>query len=123
MRGFLVAGAVSGAVAMGLGALAAHPLRERVSPELLATFETGVRYQMYHALALIGAAWAMGRWPGSAIVLAGWCFVVGTVLFSGSLYLLVLTGARWLGAVTPLGGLAFIGGWVLLAWGAWTARG
>jgi uncharacterized membrane protein YgdD (TMEM256/DUF423 family) len=73
---------------------------------------------MFHALALLGAAWAATRWPGGAIKLAGWCFVAGSVLFSGSLYLLALTGTRWLGAVTPLGGVLLILGWGLLAYGA-----
>ena len=122
MRAFVTAGALSAAVAVVLGAFAAHALRARISPELLTTFETGVRYQMYHALALAGLAWAVERWPGPPLVWAGWCFVAGTVLFSGSLYVLVLTGLRWLGAITPLGGLAFIGGWLLVAWAAWTAR-
>ena len=122
MRAFVTAGALSAAVAVVLGAFAAHALRARISPELLATFETGVRYQMYHALALAGLAWAVERWPAPPLVWAGWCFVAGTVLFSGSLYVLVLTGLRWLGAITPLGGLAFIGGWLLVAWAAWTAR-
>jgi uncharacterized membrane protein YgdD (TMEM256/DUF423 family) len=78
---------------------------------------------MYHALALLAVAWAAGRWTSGAITAAGILFVVGTVVFSGSLYVLVLTGQKWLGAVTPLGGLAFIAGWLLLAWGAWTATG
>jgi len=122
MPTFLALGALSAAVAVALGAFGAHALRARLSPDLLATFEVGVRYQMYHALALLAAAWAMGRWPGQPLLLAGWCFVAGTLLFSGSLYLLVLTGHRWLGAVTPLGGGAFIAGWLLLAWGAWAGR-
>lgn len=123
MPTFLALGALSAAVAVALGAFGAHALRARLSPELLATFEVGVRYQMYHALALLGTAWAMSRWPGhQPLMLAGWCFVAGTLLFSGSLYLLVLTGNRWLGAVTPLGGGAFIAGWLLLAWGAWAGR-
>ena len=106
---------------MGLGAFAAHGLRARLTPDLLATFEVGVRYQMYHALALLAVSWAAARWPSVAMTVAGVCFVIGTVVFSGSLYLLVLTGQKWLGAVTPLGGLAFIAGWLLLAWGAWAA--
>ena len=83
-------------------------------------FETGARYQMYHALALLGVGLAAGRWPGGAVTAAGWLFVAGTVLFAGSLYLLALTGTRWLGAVTPLGGVAFLAGWAALAWAAWT---
>ncbi|OGK97963.1 MAG: hypothetical protein A3I14_12975 [Candidatus Rokubacteria bacterium RIFCSPLOWO2_02_FULL_73_56] len=117
-RFFFVLGAVSAALAVALGAFAAHGLRGRVAPELLQTFETGARYHMYHALGLLAAAWAATRWPGGATTAAGWLFVAGTVLFAGSLYLLVLTGQRWLGAVTPLGGAAFIAGWLALAWAA-----
>ena len=117
-RAFLTLGAVSAALAVGLGAFAAHGLRGRLGPDALATFETGARYHMYHALGLLAVAWAASRWPGGATAAAGWLFVAGTVLFSGSLYLLSVTGQRWLGAVTPLGGLAFILGWLALAWGA-----
>ena len=90
--------------------------------EMLGVFEIGVRYQMYHALALLACAWAATRWPGGAVTSAGWLFVAGTVVFSGSLYALALSGQRWLGAVTPLGGLAFLGGWLALAWGVWSGR-
>jgi len=116
-RTFLALGAVSAALAVGLGAFAAHGLRGRLGPDALTTFETGARYHMYHALGLLAVAWAASRWPGGATAAAGWLFVAGTVLFSGSLYLLSVTGQRWLGAVTPLGGLAFILGWLALAWG------
>jgi uncharacterized membrane protein YgdD (TMEM256/DUF423 family) len=82
---------------------------------MLANFETGARYQMYHALALLAVAWAVSRFPDSQLpVIAGWLFVAGIVLFSGSLYLMALTGQRWLGAVTPFGGVAFIAGWACL---------
>lgn len=114
-RLFVTLGALSAAIAVGAGAFGAHALRARLSPDLLVIFETGARYQMYHALGLLAVAWAAARWPGGAAVWAGWCFVAGTVLFSGSLYLLALTGIRWLGAVTPLGGVAFLAGWVCLA--------
>jgi uncharacterized membrane protein YgdD (TMEM256/DUF423 family) len=118
-RLFLALGALSGAIAVTLGAFGAHALRSRLAPELAATFEVGVRYQAYHALALLAVAWALTRWPNTgALRLAGWCFVGGAAVFSGSLYLLALTGARWLGAITPLGGAAFIAGWLLLAWAA-----
>ena len=110
-RLFFALGAASAFIGVAAGAFAAHALRARLSPDLLAVFETGARYQMYHALALLGVAWAAARWPGSAVQWAGWLFVAGTVLFSGSLYALALTGIRWLGAVTPLGGLAFLAGW------------
>jgi len=121
-RVFAGLGALSALIAVALGAFAAHGLKARLSPELLAVFETGVRYQMYHALALLAVAWACGRWPGPAVVFAGWLFVVGTLIFSGSLYLLSVGAPRWLGAITPVGGLAFIGGWLALAWAAWTTR-
>ena len=117
-RVFLAVGAVSAGLAVALGAFAAHGLRARLSPEALQTFETGARYHMYHALALLAVAWAVGRWPGGVTVTAGWLFVAGTLIFSGSLYLLAFTGQRWLGAVTPIGGLAFILGWAALAWAA-----
>src|SRR3954469_5442844 len=113
-----VGAAPSAFVAVAAGAFGAHALRARLSPELLAVFETGARYQMYHALGLLAVAWAATRWPGPWPVRAGWLFLAGTVLFSGSLYGLALTGIRWLGAVTPLGGAAFLAGGLCLAWGA-----
>ena len=119
-RLFFGLGALSGAMAVALGAFGAHGLKTRLAAALLATFETGVRYQMYHALALLAVAWAVTRWSGSNLpAAAGWLFVAGTVLFSFSLYLLALTGQRWLGAITPLGGVAFVAGWVCLALAAW----
>jgi uncharacterized membrane protein YgdD (TMEM256/DUF423 family) len=117
-RTFVALGAISALLAVAAGAFGAHALRARLSPDMQAVFETGARYHMYHALALLAAAWAFTRWPGGPVVAAGWLFVAGTVLFSGSLYLLALTGQRWLGAITPLGGLAFIAGWAALAWAA-----
>lgn len=111
-------GALSGFVSVGAGAFGAHALRARLSPELLAVFETGARYQMYHALGLFAAAWAVTRWTGRWPVRAGWLFVAGTLLFSGSLYLLALTGTRWFGAVTPFGGVALLAGWACLAMAA-----
>lgn len=117
-RAFVVLGSLSALMAVALGAFGAHGLKSRLVPDMLATFEIGVRYQMYHALALLAVAWASTRWPGGAISLAGWLFVAGTIVFSGSLYLLSLTGQRWLGAVTPLGGACFLAGWLALAWGA-----
>jgi uncharacterized membrane protein YgdD (TMEM256/DUF423 family) len=121
-RFFFVVGSASAFIAVGLGAFAAHALKARLDAGTLATFEIGVRYQMVHALALLAVAWAHARWPGTpAAAAAGWLFIAGTLLFSGSLYLLVLSGARWLGAVTPLGGLAFLAGWLCLAWAAWKA--
>ncbi len=116
-KGFAVAGSLSAFIAVAAGAFGAHALRARLAPDLLAVFETGARYEMYHALALLAVAWAATRWPGTPVRAAGWLFIGGTILFSGSLYLLALTGARWLGAVTPLGGLLFLGGWLALAVG------
>lgn len=115
---WFAAGAVAGALGVILGAFGAHGLKERVAADLLAVFETGVRYHLVHALALLAVGWAAERWGGGWIQLAGWAFVVGILVFSGSLYLLALTGARWWGAVTPIGGVAFILGWIGLAVGA-----
>jgi len=117
-RLFFALGGLSGFFAVGLGAFAAHALKSRLSADLLAAFETGVRYQMYHALALLAVGWACTRWPGTAVTASGWLFVAGTVLFSASLYGYALTGAKWLALVTP-GGLAFLAGWLCLAWGVW----
>ena len=117
-RVFFGLGALSALLAVAAGAFGAHALRNRLVPDTLVVFETSARYHMYHALGLLAAAWAVARWPGGAATAAGWLFVAGTVIFSGSLYLLSFTGQRWLGAVTPLGGLAFILGWAALAWAA-----
>jgi uncharacterized membrane protein YgdD (TMEM256/DUF423 family) len=114
-RTFLALGAISAAISVAAGAFGAHALRARLSPELLAIFETGARYEMYHAIGIALAAFAAGRAPGAAASWAGWLFVLGTVLFSGSLYALALSGVRALGAVTPFGGVAFIAGWIALA--------
>ena len=107
-------GALLGATSVILGAFGAHALRAHLEPRDLETFETAVRYQMYHAIALFGAAWLLSRQTPYAAP-AAWAFIAGVAIFSGSLYLLVATGQRWLGAVTPVGGLAFIAGWILLA--------
>lgn len=116
-RAFALAGAVSAFIAVAAGAFGAHALRTRLPRDLLAVFETGARYQMYHALALLAVAWAATRWPGVPVRAAGWLFIGGTLLFSGSLYLLALTGANWLGAITPLGGLLLLAGWAAFAIG------
>ena len=118
-RIFAALGAASGFVGVAAGAFGAHGLKARLTPELLAVFDTAARYQMIHALALLAVAWAIGRWPGRAAVASGWCFVAGTLIFSGSLYLLALTGVRGLGAITPVGGVLFLLGWLLLALAAW----
>lgn len=115
-RFFFIAGSISAFLAVALGAFGAHGLKERLTPEMFNIFEVGVRYHMYHALALLAVAWASTRWPGGSVTAAGWLFLAGTIIFSGSLYLLSLTGLRWLGAITPVGGLAFLLGWLLLAW-------
>ena len=117
-RLFFALGALLAALGVAAGAFGAHGLRDRLSTEMLAIFETGVRYHLIHALALLVTAWAATRWNSGLISVAGWLFVVGVAVFSGSLYLLSLTETRWLGAITPIGGVAFIVGWVLLAWAA-----
>ena len=115
-RFFAIAGAVAAMIGVIVGAFGAHGLRDRLTPADLEIFETGVRYHMYHALALFAVAWAASRWPSGATTLAGWLFIAGIVVFSGSLYTLVLTGQRWLGAVTPVGGAALIAGGAVLGW-------
>ncbi len=115
---FLLLGALFGFIGVALGAFGAHGLRGRLSPEMLAVFETGVRYQMYHTLALLVAGLVAARFGGWLVHAAGWFFVAGIVLFSGSLYVLALTGVTVLGAITPFGGLAFLIGWALLAYAA-----
>ena len=116
----LLLAAVAGLTAVAVGAFGAHGLRGRVEPELLIVFETGARYHMYHALALLGCA-AVGPRLGQAGAVAVWCFALGIVVFSGSLYALTLTGERWLGAVTPVGGVVWMVGWGALGVGAWRA--
>ncbi len=118
-RIFLSIGALSAFLTVAGGAFGAHMLKGRLSSDMLNIFEIGVRYQMYHALALLAVAWVYTRWPSALVVGSGWLFIVGTVLFSGSLYLLSVSGIRWLGAITPLGGIAFLGGWLCLAWAVW----
>jgi uncharacterized membrane protein YgdD (TMEM256/DUF423 family) len=114
-RTFLLLGALAGFLAVAFGAFGAHALRSRLSPDMLAVFETGVRYQMYHALALLLVAATIPHLGGWLVQAAGWLFVAGIVLFSGSLYLLAFTGVTVLGAITPLGGVAFLAGWACLA--------
>ena len=114
-RIFLIVGAVLGFLGVALGAFAAHGLKTRLETLQLQTFETGVRYHMYHALALMACAWAAARWPGAAANASGWLFLGGVVLFSGSLYVLALTEVKWVGAVTPFGGVLLLAGWAALA--------
>jgi uncharacterized membrane protein YgdD (TMEM256/DUF423 family) len=114
-RTFIFVGALLGGVGVAIGAFGAHGLRGRLSPEMLAVFETGVRYQMYHALAILATGLLMSRVEGRAVLVAGWSFTAGILIFSGSLYALALTGTTILGAITPIGGVAFLIGWVALA--------
>ena len=115
-RTFLLIGALSGFFAVALGAFAAHGLRTRLPPDMLTVFETGVRYHMYHTLALLAVATAIGRLGDARLlVVAGWLFTAGIVVFSGSLYLLAMTGTSALGAITPIGGVLLLVGWASLA--------
>lgn len=117
---FITIAGISGALGVALGAFGSHSLKRRLPPQDMETFETGVRYQMYHVPGLLGAAFAPLQFPNSGLpAAAGWFFTAGTLLFSGSLYLLVISGRRWLGAVTPFGGLAFIAGWICLLLSGW----
>ena len=117
---FGILGALLAALAVAAGAFGTHVLRGPLPPERLEVYETAARYHMYHALALLAVSWAVDRWPRArAPRLAGWLFVAGIVLFAGSLYVLSLSGTRWLGAVTPFGGVAFLAGWLALAWAYW----
>lgn len=115
-RTFFALGAICAFIAVAAGAFGAHGLKSRISAEMLTVFEVGVRYHMYHALALLAVSWAYSRWPSSLVTTGGWLFIIGIILFSGSLYALSLTGIRMLGAITPFGGLAFLAGWFCLFW-------
>ncbi len=115
MKTWLILAAVSGFIAVAAGAFGAHALEGKVGARELAAFETGARYQMYHALALIAVAWLAGQYPSGAVTTAGWAFVFGTLLFSGSLYLFGATGSRALVLATPIGGVGFLVGWGALA--------
>lgn len=114
-RYFASIAAILAGLSVAAGAFGAHALRARLEPDLLQVFETGARYQMYHAIGLFVCAWLISSGPSIWAERAGWAFIIGTVLFSGSLYALALTGVRVLGAVTPFGGVAFLAGWVMLA--------
>lgn len=114
--GFLFLGAMSALVGVGLGAFGAHGLKAILSPEMMAVYQTGVTYQMWHALGLIGVALIRQQVPESKLLSwAGWLMFIGILLFSGSLYLLVLLDLKWLGMITPLGGVGFISAWLLIA--------
>jgi uncharacterized membrane protein YgdD (TMEM256/DUF423 family) len=121
---FIAIAAVSGFLAVALGAFAAHGLRDRLPEDMLAVFQTGVQYQMYHALALFGVGLLGMQLADSPLLRAsGFMFIAGIAIFSGSLYILSLSSVRWLGAITPIGGLALLTGWLLLAIAMLTARG
>jgi uncharacterized membrane protein YgdD (TMEM256/DUF423 family) len=119
MRLWIVIGAVSAFISVAMGAFGAHALKARLTPDLLAVFETGARYQMYHALGLIAVGLLAAHRPSGLLTGAGGAMALGTLLFSGSLYALALSGVRALGAITPLGGTSFLVGWVLFALAAW----
>jgi uncharacterized membrane protein YgdD (TMEM256/DUF423 family) len=111
---FLVAGGVASLLAVALGAFGAHALRNRISPEMLAVWHTGIEYHVFHALGLLAVGIVAIHLPDSTLLRwSGWAMFAGMVLFSGSLYVLALSGERWLGAVTPIGGLAFLAAWAL----------
>ena len=113
----IILAGVNGFLAVSIGAFAAHMLRDRLSPELLNTFQTGVQYHMYHALALLGIGLMMLNFSVSNLLrISAYLMMSGILLFSGSLYLLSITGIRWLGAITPLGGLCFLTAWALIVW-------
>ncbi|GEB30451.1 MULTISPECIES: DUF423 domain-containing protein [Brevibacillus] len=122
MKLFLLLGSVSGFLSVALGAFGAHALKEKLDEYSLGIFHTGVTYQTTHALALVLVALLLKWYPDSSgLVWAGWCFAAGTVIFSGSLYTLAMTGIKVLGAITPIGGVLFLAGWALLAFHAWKA--
>jgi uncharacterized membrane protein YgdD (TMEM256/DUF423 family) len=108
-------------VGVAAGAFGAHTLKGRLDSEMLTVFDTAVRYQIYHSMGLLLVGLAVSRFPTARLHLSGWLFAAGILLFSGSLYVLALTGVKWLGAITPLGGVAFLGGWGSLGWMVWRA--
>jgi uncharacterized membrane protein YgdD (TMEM256/DUF423 family) len=116
-RQILAVGAVLAGVAVMIGAFGAHMLRPRLSERMMEVFETGVRYHMFHSMALLFSGWAYLQFEVPIFRKAAWAFITGLILFSGSLYLLALSDIRWLGAITPLGGLCFMTGWICLAIG------
>lgn len=123
-RFFIIVGSIVMFIGVGAGAFGAHGLSGYFStyPELEGTYDTAVNYQVIHGLALFITAWVATRYSPSIASWAGYLFILGIILFSGSLYLLVLTRTSWLGAITPFGGVAFLVGWILLALAAWRAQ-
>lgn len=123
IKTYLLIAAFNGFLAVALGAFGAHGLKQRLSPDLLAVFQTGVQYHFYHTLALLLVAALMLHWPhNTALRWSALLFCIGMLIFSGSLYVLSITGVRWLGAITPLGGLAFLGGWIALVIAIWKSE-
>ena len=116
---FLALGSILAGLGVAAGAFGAHALKDILDPPMLQVFETATRYVMYHAFGLCIVSWAIDRYPEQRLEKSGWLFLIGILLFSGSLYVVSLAGIRWMGAVTPIGGLAFMIGWLLLAWGVW----
>jgi uncharacterized membrane protein YgdD (TMEM256/DUF423 family) len=116
---FVILGSILGFIGVAAGAFGAHALRDHFVrfPDLKSPYETAVDYNFYHALALLFVGWASSHWPTRWVVWSGYLFLIGVIIFSGSLYLLAITGIRWLGAITPLGGVAFLAAWVCLGWG------
>lgn len=117
-RIFFTIGALLGCLGVAAGAFGAHALKDQLAPERLVQYELAVRYQLYHAFALLAAAYAAQRWPASTAGLAGWFFTAGVLIFCGTVYALAFGSPRWFGAITPLGGLSLIVGWALLAYAA-----
>lgn len=114
---FTAMAAVSGFLAVALGAFGAHALKARLPEDLLAIYHTAVQYQFWHTAALLAVGLLLFQFPQHVLLkCSGWAFTAGIIIFSGSLYVLALTGTRWLGAITPIGGVAFLAGWLLLAW-------
>ena len=120
---FLIAGSLLGFLGVAAGAFGAHALKTKLSQEMFQIFEVGIRYHMYHALALLAVAWVSTQYSQNLIQAAGWFFILGVVIFSGSLYILSLSGIKMWGAVTPIGGLLLLAGWSSLALGVWKGQG
>lgn len=118
MKLFMMIAAAYGAISVAAGAFGAHGLKKILEPRMLEVWQTAAQYQMYHALALLAVAWLISKQPSGAATAAGWAFVVGVLVFSGTLYAMALSGVKILGAITPIGGVAFIVGWICLAVGA-----
>ncbi len=112
MKTFAILGSLMGAIAVATGAFGAHGLANRVDARMIEVWETAARYQMYHALAMFAVAWLVTQTQATSATVAGWSFFAGTLIFSGSLYILVLSGVKWLGAITPIGGTIMIVGWI-----------